>query len=123
MPLDADVEVHIGQLSLAGHMNLPPGSVGLVVFAHGSGSSRHSPRNRFVAEVLNDASLGTLLFDLLTPEEEQDRRNVCGVPAIYTLLRVVEAKEGKLLRYEQAVDQAGQSVVSFMAGAFYGSRS
>jgi AmmeMemoRadiSam system protein B len=52
-------------------------------------------------------------------QEEQDRRNVCGVPAIYALLRVVQAEEGKLLRYEQAVDQATQSVVSFMAGAFY----
>jgi AmmeMemoRadiSam system protein B len=53
-------------------------------------------------------------------QQEQDRRNVCGVPAIYTLLRVIEAEEGKLLRYEQAADQASQSVVSFMAGAFYG---
>jgi AmmeMemoRadiSam system protein B len=52
-------------------------------------------------------------------QQEQDRRNVCGVPAIYALLRVVQAQEGKLLRYEQAVDQATQSVVSFMAGAFY----
>jgi AmmeMemoRadiSam system protein B len=55
-------------------------------------------------------------------EQEQDRRNVCGVPAIYALLRVVDAEEGRLLRYEQAADQATQSVVSFMAGAFYGDR-
>jgi putative phosphoribosyl transferase len=48
----------------------------VVLFAHGSGSSRNSPRNRFVADVLADAGLGTLLFDLLTPEEEQDRANV-----------------------------------------------
>ncbi len=47
-----------------------------MVFAHGSGSSRHSPRKRYVAGVLNDAGLGTLLFDLLTPEEELDRANV-----------------------------------------------
>lgn len=47
-----------------------------MVFAHGSGSSRHSPRNRFVAEVLNRAGLGTMLFDLLTTEEERDRGNV-----------------------------------------------
>jgi AmmeMemoRadiSam system protein B len=53
-------------------------------------------------------------------QQERDRRNVCGVPAIYTLLRAVEADEGRLLRYEQAVDQASQSVVSFMAGALYG---
>jgi AmmeMemoRadiSam system protein B len=52
-------------------------------------------------------------------QEERDRRNVCGVPAIYTLLRILEADNGRLLRYEQAVDAASQSVVSFMAGAFY----
>ncbi len=50
---------------------VPPQAQGLVVFAHGSGSSRHSPRNQFVAGVLREAGLGTLLFDLLTPEEEQ----------------------------------------------------
>ncbi len=49
---------------------------GIVVFAHGSGSSRYSPRNRYVAETLNDAGLGTLLFDLLTVDEEADRGNV-----------------------------------------------
>ena len=52
-------------------------------------------------------------------QQERDRRNVCGVPALYTLLRVTHASEGKLLRYEQAVDQDSQSVVSFMSGAFY----
>jgi len=51
--------------------------------------------------------------------QDQDRRNVCGVPAIYALLRVLDPREGKLLRYEQAVDAATQSMVSFMAGAFY----
>jgi AmmeMemoRadiSam system protein B len=56
-------------------------------------------------------------------QEERDRRNVCGVPAIYTLLRIIEADNGRLLRYEQAVDRATQSVVSFMAGAFYGERA
>jgi putative phosphoribosyl transferase len=55
---------------------VPDNAAGIVVFAHGSGSSRHSPRNRYVARVLNEAGLGTLLFDLLTPEEELDRANV-----------------------------------------------
>ena len=55
---------------------MPEQPVGVVIFAHGSGSSRHSPRNRFVARVLNDAGLATLLFDLLTAEEEHDRANV-----------------------------------------------
>ena len=73
---DDDVEVTAGSARLAGHLALPEGSHGLVVFAHGSGSSRHSPRNRFVAGILNAAGLGTLLFDLLTGAEEADRANV-----------------------------------------------
>ena len=56
---------------LGGELHLPPKARGLVMFAHGSGSSRHSPRNQFVARVLREAGLGTLLFDLLTAEEEQ----------------------------------------------------
>ena len=58
---------------LAGHLTIPSGADGVVLFAHGSGSSRHSARNRFVADVLNRAGLGTLLFDLLTADEERDR--------------------------------------------------
>ncbi len=61
---------------MGGHLTLPNGATGVVVFAHGSGSSRHSPRNRYVAAVLNQAGLGTLLFDLLTAGEEHDRANV-----------------------------------------------
>ena len=71
-----EVEVTSGLARLAGHLTLPERSYGLVVFAHGSGSSRHSPRNRFVAAILNAAGLGTLLFDLLTGAEEADRANV-----------------------------------------------
>ena len=65
-------EVHIpaGRATLAGDLNVPVNATALVLFAHGSGSSRHSPRNQFVARTLNDAGLATLLFDLLTPEEE-----------------------------------------------------
>lgn len=61
---------------VAGDLRLPGKPAGLVVFAHGSGSSRHSPRNRQVAEALNEAGFATLLFDLLTTEEERDRANV-----------------------------------------------
>ncbi|MBZ0229466.1 MAG: erythromycin esterase, partial [Bauldia sp.] len=68
--------VVIPPLGLAGILRLPAGTRGLVVFAHGSGSSRLSPRNNAVAEALADRSIGTLLFDLLAPEEEDDRRNV-----------------------------------------------
>jgi putative phosphoribosyl transferase len=73
---DEPVEVQAGRLRLAGHLTVPEGSQAIVLFAHGSGSSRHSPRNRFVADVLNQAGLSTLLFDLLTPEEESARANV-----------------------------------------------
>ena len=62
--------------ALAATSPCPIATIGVVVFAHGSGSSRHSPRNRYVAGVLNEAGLGTLLFDLLTTAEEHDRANV-----------------------------------------------
>src|SRR5213596_1653282 len=65
-----EVQIPAGRAVLAGNLAIPDGAVALVLFAHGSGSSRHSPRNQFVARVLNRADLGTLLFDLLTPEEE-----------------------------------------------------
>jgi pimeloyl-ACP methyl ester carboxylesterase len=68
--LGIDVRVRVGEAELRGNLYLPAPVAGLVIFAHGSGSSRHSPRNRFVAEKLREAGLGTLLLDLLTPEEE-----------------------------------------------------
>jgi dienelactone hydrolase len=61
----------MGRVTLDGELCVPAVASGLVLFAHGSGSSRHSPRNQFVAEVLREAGIGTLLFDLLTPQEEQ----------------------------------------------------
>lgn len=64
------VWVTAGRVSLEGELGVPPGAEGVVLFAHGSGSSRHSPRNRYVARVLQAAGLATLLIDLLTPEEE-----------------------------------------------------
>jgi putative phosphoribosyl transferase len=79
-PIDAAAEVEVepaaGTTRLAGSLTMPAGAPGIVIFAHGSGSSRHSPRNRYVAAALAEAGLGTLLFDLLTPEEELDRANV-----------------------------------------------
>src|SRR5262245_783522 len=65
-----EVSIPSGALSLEGELNVPDKAGGLVLFAHGSGSSRHSPRNQYVARVLRDAGVGTLLFDLLTREEE-----------------------------------------------------
>ena len=67
------VEIPAGRVSLAADLTLPsePEPVGVVAFAHGSGSSRHSSRNRYVARVLQQAGLATLLMDLLTSDEEQ----------------------------------------------------
>jgi putative phosphoribosyl transferase len=73
---DREVIVAAGPVPLAGHLTVPPDAAGVVAFAHGSGSSRHSPRNQYVARVFTAAGLGTLLFDLLTEEEERDRSNV-----------------------------------------------
>lgn len=64
-----------GRVALRGHLTVPPDARGLVLFVHGSGSSRHSPRNRFVAERLRHYGLATLLFDLLSSEEEQVDRS------------------------------------------------
>lgn len=64
------VQVSAGAVKLEGTLGIPKSAQGIVLFAHGSGSSRHSPRNRFVAELLRQAGLATLLIDLLTLEEE-----------------------------------------------------
>lgn len=65
------VAIQAGGVELDGDLAIPEGARGIVLFAHGSGSSRHSSRNRFVAEALRSGGLATLLFDLLTPREEQ----------------------------------------------------
>ena len=64
------VDVAAGPVTLEGNLSLPEGARGIVLFAHGSGSSRLSPRNRYVARLLNEAKLATLLVDLLTPKED-----------------------------------------------------
>src|SRR5438445_2605206 len=66
----SEVQIQAGRAVLSGNLQIPENATALVLFAHGSGSSRHSPRNQFVARTLNQAGLGTLLFDLLTREEE-----------------------------------------------------
>lgn len=69
-PIARAVTIAAGGVSLQGDLVVPADATGLVLFAHGSGSSRHSPRNKYVAEVIRDARIGTLLFDLLTVDEE-----------------------------------------------------
>ncbi|MER6096045.1 phosphoribosyltransferase family protein [Streptomyces sp. NPDC001728] len=79
---DADVRVPLPGVTLAGRLAVPEGATGIVLFAHGSGSGRHSPRNRAVAAALNRAGLGTLLFDLLTEAEAVDRAHVFDTPLL-----------------------------------------
>lgn len=74
--------VEIGTSRLPGLLGIPEGARGLVIFAHGSGSGLHSPRNNHVAKGLRNAGLATLLLDLLTREEELDRRNVFDIPLL-----------------------------------------
>jgi pimeloyl-ACP methyl ester carboxylesterase len=81
--------VAIGHKSLEGDVVLPRKAKGLIIFAHGSGSSRFSPRNTHVAHQLQVRGLGTLLFDLLTEREAYDRRNVFDIPLLGG--RMVEA--------------------------------
>lgn len=70
MRMKTEVKIPAGQVALDGSFIAPEGATAIVLFVHGSGSSRHSPRNQFVARALNRAGLATLLFDLLTAEEE-----------------------------------------------------
>src|SRR6266542_3192590 len=72
----SQVEIDSGRVSLLGELRVPPDAVGITVFAHGSGSTRLSPRNVAVARALNERGIATLLFDLLTPAEANDRGNV-----------------------------------------------
>src|SRR3954468_22818795 len=71
MMKEREVRVPAGPVTLEGSLVVPHDARGIVLFAHGSGSGRHSPRNRYVARELREAGLATLLIDLLTPEEEE----------------------------------------------------
>jgi pimeloyl-ACP methyl ester carboxylesterase len=99
-PAEMAVSIPAGSVTLAGDLVEPVGASGIVIFAHGSGSSRLSPRNQAVARALNRAGLGTLLFDLLTDAEAADRRNVFDIPFLAQRLeaatRVVAERVGNL---------------------------
>jgi putative phosphoribosyl transferase len=88
LSVDENVLIDIG-VELSGHLVVPERAKALIIFVHGSGSSRHSSRNRKVAEVLNDAGIATLLFDLLTIEEERSRRNVFDIEMLSERLNKV----------------------------------
>jgi dienelactone hydrolase len=81
-----EVRVPAGQVELEGMLEMPVGGGRIVVFAHGSGSSRFSPRNRFVADKLSGHAIGTLLLDLLTPEEDQVYRTRFDIDLLATRL-------------------------------------
>jgi putative phosphoribosyl transferase len=87
------IYIPVGRDEIQGDLHIPERSKGIVVFAHGSGSSRHSPRNRYVAEMLADSRIATLLIDLLTPDEElidfQTARLRFDIPLLAERLSVV----------------------------------
>lgn len=87
--VDREVTLALGEVTLAGNLTLPQDPTGLVIFAHGSGSSRHSPRNREVAAALNRGGMATLLFDLLSEEEGRDRARVFDIPLLARRLELV----------------------------------
>lgn len=82
LTINEQVSIPVGQATLTGDLAVPENPKGLVVFSHGSGSSRLSTRNRFVAEHLQRSGFGTLLFDLLTPQEDQNYDNRFDIPLI-----------------------------------------
>jgi predicted phosphoribosyltransferase/dienelactone hydrolase len=110
MVRDEEVTVQAGETSLVGRLTVPPRVSGAVLFAHGSGSSRHSPRNRCVAAVLQCAGLATLLLDLLTPAEERNRSNVFDVP-------VLAGRLADAMRWLASVPEVGAVPIGFFGAS------
>lgn len=107
------VAVKVGPLGLNALLGIPEGAQGIVLFAHGSGSGRLSPRNGYVAAALRSAGLATLLLDLLTPEEEADRRNVFDIDLLAS--RLTSASEW--VRAEPATASLVQGYFGASTGA------
>jgi putative phosphoribosyl transferase len=107
---EQEVRPEAGVVRLAGYLTVPENAPGIVVFAHGSGSSRHSPRNRYVAGVLNEAGLGTLLVDLLTPEEEADRANVFDIG-------LLAGRLAEVTRWLRAQPRAARAAVGYFGAS------
>jgi dienelactone hydrolase len=91
MPTEREVEIISGKRTLRGILVVPPAAKGVVAFAHGSGSGRFSPRNQFVARVLQEAGLATLLLDLLEQSESEDRAKVFDINLLAERLQVAAA--------------------------------
>src|SRR5687768_9633375 len=109
------VEIAIGPYRLNGLLGVPEAAEGLVIFAHGSGSGRHSPRNNRVAAALREVGLATLLLDLLSPEEERDRANVFDIPLLAA--RLSHATDWAVAAPETAPLSIGYFGASTGAGA------
>ena len=86
---EEEVEIPINQAALFGSLHLPDHAQGMIIFSHGSGSSRHSSRNQYVARVLEEAGLGTFLFDLLTEQEDAVYQNRFDIPLLTQRLTYV----------------------------------
>jgi len=122
--IDEEIVVRLADVSLPGHLAIPADPIGLVLFAHGSGSGRHSSRNTHVAALLREAGIGTLLFDLLTEDEEVDRANVFDVEQLARRLRGATAWvrsrpecRGLPIGYFGANTGAGAALLAAAAGA------
>jgi putative phosphoribosyl transferase len=112
-PRPEEVEIASGATRLSAHVSVPSGAIGVVAFAHGSGSGRHSPRNRAVAKVLNDAGLATVLADLLTADEERDRAAVFDIRLLAERLHNV----GRYVRTRADVGEAPLGYFGASTGA------
>lgn len=125
-PVIETTSVSIAPLGLPGILQVPDRPRGLVVFAHGSGSSRLSPRNTYVATALNRAGFATLLFDLLYPAEEADRANVFDIPLLAERLNAAVAwagQQGQLRRLPVGLFGASTgAAAALVAAAWLGGR-
>jgi putative phosphoribosyl transferase len=105
-----DSDIPSGSTRLAAHVCIPPEAFGVVLFAHGSGSGRHSPRNRMVAKVLNDGGIATVLVDLLTPDEERDRAKVFDV-------RLLAERLGDVGRFMRTWPDVGDAPLGYFGAS------
>lgn len=109
-----EVTINVGtDVTVGGHLKIPQQACGVVVFVHGSGSSRYSPRNQQVASILNEAGIATLLFDLLTVEEADNRANVFDIELLSDRLIHVT----KWLRTQTEIQKLGVGYFGASTGA------
>ncbi|NNK75316.1 MAG: alpha/beta hydrolase [Maribacter sp.] len=117
------IEIKLDGLSLKGNLSIPENAIGMVIFSHGSGSSRLSPRNNYVAKVLNEKGLATLLFDLLTEDEDRIYENRFNIDLItMRLIDVTQWVQNQKESKEFVIGYFGASTgaaSALRAAAFY----